>query len=109
METENYAKATLQALNRDKYFAVGVLGFLMEKAIIVSQDCYHYGNSTLFYTMELPEQREEVRVHINLDLVAKNRQALTQDLAEIITEFPEFSLRQDDVVSTRVMVPIPSN
>jgi len=109
METENYAKATLQALDRDREFAVEILAFLMEKAIYVSPDCYHYGNSTLSYTMELPEQREGVRVHINLDLAARNKQALSQDLAEIITEFPEFSLKQDDAVSTRVRVPVSSN
>jgi len=116
METENYAKATLQALNQGKDFAVGVLQFLMLEAINVGSDYYHYGNSTLFYRTEIPEQQkevrvsitlEEIRVHINLDLIARNTQALSQDLAAITTEFPEFSIKKDSY--QRVRVPVSSN
>lgn len=113
METENYAKATLLALNQSKEFAVRLGVFLLLEPILALPNCYHYGNSTLIYRIEfpeqLPEQLDEVRAHLALDLIARNTQTLAQDLAAIVSEFPEFSVspfRQDSVALTEAGIPI---
>lgn len=92
MEAEDYVKRTLLARGQPIEFSTRVKDFLTENAVMISRpDCYHLGNSSVVYSTDIPTSSDgELRFHISLDLTAKTKEQIREDLASIASEFPEF-------------------
>ncbi len=88
---EDYARAILVAKNQPFEFRDEVEHYFIEHAPSVSLHTYHFGNSSILFRTDVPPDLEEKeRIHLALNMTAKNRKGLEEDIREILGEFPQF-------------------
>lgn len=101
-ESARPVKVALLARDQPAVFKVRLEDFLLNQGREASQHTYHFGNSTIVYRTDYTEEQKEclertgkIILHIALNLIARDRLLLADDIQEIQEQFPEFQCYQD--------------
>jgi len=94
LPADNYEKRNLLARSMSFDFSRNVQDFLTDNAAFVTnQGIYHFGNSTIWYRTDIPQELEDKgKVNIGLDFTAMDISTIEKDIKKVLEYYPEFKI-----------------